>query len=129
MLSHQSHIDHLSTWIKYSAKLCRTCHASCCTLPVEVQPVDLVRMGLIDAFELEEDPKLIARQLKKKGIIEHYSQKTGKFTLTRMASGDCLYLDTVSRRCTIYQQRPDTCRNHPRIGPRSGYCAYSPKNR
>ncbi|MCF5394086.1 YkgJ family cysteine cluster protein, partial [Pseudomonas syringae] len=22
---------------------------------------------------------------------------------------------------------PDTCRNHPKVGPRPGYCAYKPK--
>ncbi|MFO6369419.1 YkgJ family cysteine cluster protein, partial [Pseudomonas aeruginosa] len=48
-------------------------------------------------------------------------------TLTRMANGDCLYLDRKTRLCTIYARRPDTCRNHPRIGPRPGYCAYRPR--
>ncbi|MCK5516299.1 MAG: YkgJ family cysteine cluster protein, partial [Desulfobulbaceae bacterium] len=37
---------------------------------------------------------------------------------------DCLYLDQKTRRCTIYTKRPDTCRNHPQIGPRPGYCAF-----
>ncbi|MFO6138957.1 YkgJ family cysteine cluster protein, partial [Pseudomonas aeruginosa] len=49
------------------------------------------------------------------------------FTLTRMANGDCLYLDRKTRLCSIYARRPDTCRNHPRIGPRPGYCAYRPR--
>ena len=47
--------------------------------------------------------------------------------LTRMSNDDCLYLDRKSRLCTIYDKRPDTCRNHPKIGPRPGYCAYKPK--
>jgi len=100
---------------------------SCCSLPVEVKPADLIRMGLMDEFELEENPKFIARRLMKEQIVEHYHNKSETFTLSRMANGDCLYLDSRSRRCTIYANRPDTCRNHPRIGPRPGYCAFIPK--
>jgi hypothetical protein len=44
-----------------------------------------------------------------------------------MSNNDCLYLDRKSRLCTIYAECPDTCRNHPKIGPRPGYCAYKPK--
>jgi Fe-S-cluster containining protein len=46
------------------------------------------------------------------------------FTLARRANDDCIYLDGHSRRCTIYERRPRTCRNHPAIGPRPGYCAF-----
>jgi len=56
------------------------------------------------------------------------SRDDGIFTLTRMANGDCLYLDRQTRLCTVYAKRPDTCRNHPRIGPRPGYCAYQQKS-
>jgi Fe-S-cluster containining protein len=44
-----------------------------------------------------------------------------------MASGDCIFLDTGTRRCTIYRQRPETCRNHPQVGPKPGYCAFRKK--
>ncbi|MGL5669527.1 MAG: YkgJ family cysteine cluster protein, partial [Shewanella sp.] len=37
-------IDDLSTWQKYRKGLCDSCHATCCTLPVEVTVSDLVRM-------------------------------------------------------------------------------------
>lgn len=78
----------------------------------------------MDEFERDENPKKIAKRLKKEGIIEHFYPKKELYTLTRMANGDCLFLDTNTRRCTIYKKRPDTCRNHPQIGPRSGFCAY-----
>jgi Fe-S-cluster containining protein len=81
----------------------------------------------MDVFELEENMKRVFKRLSKAGIVEHYHAKSETFTLTRMANGDCLYLDSSSRRCTIYDRRPDTCRNHPQIGPRSGYCAFVPK--
>ena len=82
---------------------------------------------IIDEFERGEPPKNIAKRLQKEGLIERFNQKSGIFTLTRMSNDDCMYLDRKTRLCTIYDQRPDTCRNHPRVGPRPGYCAYKPK--
>ncbi|MDD5759481.1 MAG: YkgJ family cysteine cluster protein [Desulfobulbaceae bacterium] len=117
-------LERLSTWHKYKKGLCADCRASCCTLPAEVRVSDLIRMGLVDAFEADHPPKEIAKRLKKAGIIDHFNFKSEMFTLARMANGDCLYLDSQRRRCTIYDKRPDTCRNHPQIGPRPGYCAY-----
>ncbi|MGL1930703.1 MAG: YkgJ family cysteine cluster protein [Desulfotalea sp.] len=119
--------DDPKTWIKYKAKLCSNCMGICCTLEVEVQGSDLVRMGLADEFEVEENPKKLAKRLKKEGVVEHYSPKNSLFTLQRMANDDCLYLDINTRKCTIYQVRPDTCRNHPHIGSRPGYCAFREK--
>jgi Fe-S-cluster containining protein len=120
-------IDNTATWVRYSKKMCDHCGASCCSLPVEVQPSDLIRMELMDEFELADDLKHTARRLMKEHLVEHFHSKTKTFTLSRMASGDCLFLDSRSRRCTIYLQRPDTCRNHPQVGPRSGYCAFKKK--
>ena len=120
-------IDRLDTWAKYSAPMCGSCISSCCTLPVEVKIKDLIRIGIVDEFEMGDPPKNIAKRLQKEGIVERFNQKSGIFTLQRMSNNDCLYLDRKSRMCTIYEIRPDTCRNHPRIGPRPGYCAYVPK--
>lgn len=118
-------IDDLSTWIKYKKGLCDDCKATCCTLPVDAYLSDLVRMKLISEFEAEAgNEKKVAKLLIKQGIIERFNSKTGVFTLTRMANGDCLYLDKYSRRCTIYETRPTTCREHPQVGPRPNHCAY-----
>lgn len=119
-------IDKTTTWVRYNKKMCAHCDAACCSLPVEVQASDLIRMELMDEFELADDLKHVARRLIKAHLVERYHSKTKTFTLARMANGDCLFLDSRLRRCTIYQTRPDTCRNHPRIGPRSGYCAFRP---
>lgn len=97
-------------------------------MPVEVRLPDLVRLGLVDPFEAEHDaPKQIAKRLDKAGLIDHFNFKASIFTLARRASGDCLYLDANTRRCTVYEQRPDTCRKHPQIGPRPGHCPYGPR--
>ena len=120
-------IERLDTWVKYKNGLCSDCMGSCCSMPVEVKLPDLVRIGVVDEFELDEPIKNIAKRLQKEGIIERFNQKSGIFTLTRMSNDDCMYLDRKSRLCTIYDKRPDTCRNHPKVGPRPGYCAYKPK--
>ena len=121
-------LDRLETWAKYHNGLCNGCYASCCTLPVEVRIKDLIRLGVVDAFEAEEPAtKQIAKRLIKEGIVQRFHQKLGIFTLAQMSNDDCLYLDSKTRRCTVYANRPDTCRNHPQIGPRPGYCAYRPK--
>ena len=52
--------ERLETWVRYSAGLCRDCHATCCTLPVEVRIDDLIRLELVDAFERDEPAKNIA---------------------------------------------------------------------
>jgi len=120
-------IEDLKTWVKYRRKLCDHCRGACCSLPVEVKVDDLVRMGLIQEFDLQENPKTIFKRLHKEKVVQHFHARSGTFTLARMASGDCLYLDQESRRCTIYEVRPETCRKHPIQGPRPGYCAFIPK--
>ncbi len=118
-------IDRPDTWTRYHKGLCERCAAHCCTMPVEVRLPDLVRLHLVDDFEAEhEAPKQIAKRLSKAGLIEHFNFKHSIFTLARRASGDCHFLDPVSRRCTVYEDRPATCRKHPEIGPRPGYCPF-----
>lgn len=121
-------VDDPNTWVKYRKGLCRTCTATCCSLPVEAKLSDLVRMELVDSFEAEvTPPKRIAKRLIKSGAVRHFNLKEKKYTLAQRANNDCLYLDQTTRRCTIYDKRPDVCRNHPRIGPRAGFCAYKQK--
>ena len=100
---------------------------TCCTMPVEVKLSDLIRMGVVDEFETGEPAKQIAKRLMKAGLIEHFNFKNSIFTLARRSNDDCIYLDARTRRCTIYEKRPNTCRNHPQIGPRPGFCAFRSK--
>ncbi len=119
--------DRLETWVKYHKGLCDTCQATCCQLPVEIKLDDLIRLGILDDFARDEPLKSLAKLLKKQGVIEHFNQKKELFTITRLANNDCYFLDTKTRRCTVYTNRPNTCRNHPQIGPRPNFCAYRPK--
>jgi len=120
-------IDDISTWSRYKKRLCSACRANCCTMPVEVTVADLIRMEVISAFDAGEPLKTLAKRLKKDGVIEHFSGKKQLFTIVRFANNDCFFLESETRKCRIYEKRPDTCRNHPRIGPRPGYCPYEPK--
>ena len=122
-------VDRPDSWTRYRAGLCASCAANCCTMPLEVQLSDLVRLGLVDAFEAEhEEARLIARRLTKARLIDNYHHKSGLFTLARRANGDCQYLHPESRLCTVYEQRPETCRLHPqKKSPKPGWCAYGPK--
>ena len=119
-------IDRLDTWHRYHNGLCGDCHASCCTLPVEVRLDDLIRLGVVDEFERGEPIRLIARRLEKARVIGNFSHKHEVFTLAQRSNGDCLYLHPTTRRCTVYEQRPNTCRQHPKVGPKPGFCAYRP---
>lgn len=123
-LQYQADLERLETWVKYQAKMCKTCKGTCCTMPVEVKVGDLVRMGLVDAFEAEEQPKVIAKRLQKAGVIAHFNFKHSIFTLAQRSNAECIYLDSQTRLCSIYEKRPNTCRNHPQVGPRPGFCAY-----
>ncbi|MFM2056293.1 MAG: hypothetical protein RLY71_678 [Pseudomonadota bacterium] len=123
-------VDRLETWTRYRPGLCDSCMANCCTMPVEVKLADLVRLGLVDPFEAEhEEARLIARRLIKLRQVERYHHKDGIFTLARRADGDCQFLDAQTRRCTVYEQRPNTCRKHPQVGPRPGHCPYGARTR
>jgi hypothetical protein len=118
-------VDNCDTWTRYKSGLCNSCAANCCTMPVEVKLADLVRLELVDPFEAaHEEPKQIAKRLQKAGVIERFNHKHNIFTLSRRANGDCANLDAKTRRCTVYDKRPDTCRLHPQVGPKPGYCPY-----
>lgn len=118
-------VDRSDTWTRYKKGMCDSCQSNCCTMPVEVRLSDLLRLGLVDDFEAKEiDPRQIAIRLQKAKVVERYNAKSEKFTLVRRADGDCQYLDERTRLCTVYAQRPETCRLHPQVGPRPNYCPY-----
>jgi uncharacterized protein len=121
-------LNRVETWQRYRKGMCDDCRAGCCRLPVEVRIMDLLRMELVSEFETEEPLKNTAKRLMKEGVVAHFNHRESIFTLSQHSSGDCYYLDRQTRRCTIYEKRPDTCRQHPQKGPRPGYCAYQRKS-
>lgn len=115
-------IDRPSTWKLYRNNMCDNCFSGCCTMPVEVKLSDLIRLGITDEDEASGSIKKLANRLKRERLITSYRQGTEFFMLAQKANRDCLYLDSKTRRCTVYEKRPDTCRSFPQIGPRPGFC-------
>ena len=96
------------------------------------QMIEFFNSEIIEAkYEADVSFKIELPKNNKDSFIHAITDLTGGeiliFMLVRFANSDCLYLDLTSRKCRIYKNRPDTCRDHPRIGSRPGFCAYEPK--
>ncbi|MFP5518587.1 MAG: YkgJ family cysteine cluster protein [Bdellovibrionia bacterium] len=116
-------IDRPSTWRVYKKGMCQGCWGACCTMPVEIKLSDLERLGIVSQDEAEGSIKKLTKRLIKEGVISSYRQGTGLFMLTQKANGDCYFLDSQTRLCTVYESRPDTCRDFPEHkGTRVSFC-------
>ena len=121
-------IDLPSTWPKYHKGMCDGCWGGCCTLPLEVSLADLMRMKLVTENEAASTaPKKIAARLTREGYIKSYRTGTQIFTIEQRNGRDCIFLHEKTRLCTIYERRPEVCRQFPKIGPRPGHCPKTPK--
>ena len=112
-----------ATWKKFRKGMCDDCQATCCKMPTEIKLPDLVRLDLAFA---DEDPRVVAKRLTKEQIVSRYRHSTRTFTLSSRIDGSCYFLDKNCR-CSVYDKRPDTCRDFPMIGSRPGYCPAIPK--
>ena len=110
-----------STWKKYRLGMCEGCWAGCCTLPVEVSAYDLIRLGQVTEDEASGSLKKVARRLIKEGVVRSFHPSRGLFILEQRFGRDCVFLGR-DRRCTVYDRRPEVCRQFPKVGPRPGYC-------
>lgn len=118
----------LSNWIRFKPRLCNSCWATCChNIDVQVSVSDLVRLGLIGKIEAQGSLTQAVGRLKKAGILRKVRPGSLVFSLGQKANKDCIFLDTKSRRCTVYKARPEICRQFPRIGPKPGSCPYIAK--
>ena len=117
------HLGDLASWTKYKKGLCETCVGSCCFMPVEVNVSDLVRLNILDEFHLVLTVREQIKDALKHPAILRYTPSTEKFTLRQKSDGSCYFLDS-NKKCKLYNQRPDTCRNHPEVGPRPGFCGH-----
>lgn len=120
-------LDLLSNWRAFQPSLCQSCHAHCCALPLEVTAEDLFRLGLLTEEEKNLSLKKVGKILSKRKLIKSSRVRTGLFTLEQKPNGECIFLDR-DKRCTVYEKRPDTCRDFPsRVGPKVGFCPYESK--
>lgn len=91
-------------------------------MPVEVKVSDLLRLGLVTEDEVQGSIKKVAKRLIREGYVASYRQGTDLFMLAQKANRDCQFLHEKTRLCTVYDKRPDVCRDFPSIGPRPNYC-------
>lgn len=123
----KSNKDLPSTWKKYISGMCQNCYGGCCTMPVEVKLNDLVCLGLVSEDEVSTSIKKISKRLIKEGVVKSYRAGTDLFMLTQKANDDCYFLDSKTRLCTVYEKRPNVCREFPKVGPRPNWCPWTQK--
>ena len=122
-------VDRPSTWKPYRTDMCKTCWGACCTMPVEIKLSDLIRLGLATEDEAAGSIKKLAKRLMKEGYLTSYRAGTEFFMLSQKSNNDCYFLDTKTRLCTVYDKRPDTCREFPTVvGPKVGFCPGGPRS-
>ena len=92
-------------------------------MPVEVPIQDLYEQGFLDPFIKEYDEKEQVTEALKLEFVKRYTPSTKKFTLIQKKDLSCFFLDNNGR-CSIYERRFTTCRNHPKFGPKPNHCAY-----
>ena len=112
------------TWVRFRKGMCNGCSANCChDMPVQVSVPDLVRLGGMTAEEAAKSLPHSARSLRKKGWIRPFTAGSLIFVLRQKRNLDCIFLNE-NRQCTVYERRPEICRQFPKISPRPGYCPH-----
>ncbi|MEP6849729.1 MAG: YkgJ family cysteine cluster protein [Acidobacteriota bacterium] len=88
---------------------CSQCPGYCCSVYeiVEVTEKDVARLGRHFGIAPEEASKKFTR-LRKEG-------RTLKRKADPLLGSACRFLDLKTRRCTIYEARPEVCRGFPPI--------------
>lgn len=118
-----------STWLKYQKGMCNGCWGGCCTLPLEASAYDLIRLGFLTEDEAARSLKKAAKRLIKDGVVRSYQGASGLFIMEQKYGDrgifECIFLGS-DRLCTVYEKRPEVCRQFPKIGPRPGYCPSFP---
>jgi uncharacterized protein len=115
--------DKPDTWIKYKKSNCIQCIGTCCTMPVEVKIEDLIQLGIVNQDAVTTSRNKLVTKLKKDGIVQSYRESTQLFMITQKPNGDCYFLNSQTRLCTVYDKRPGVCRRFPEsMGNRLGFC-------
>ncbi len=90
-------------------------------MPVEMNAIDIIRLGYASEEELSFSLADTAKRLLKSNLIQDFLPKKQIFILAQKPNNDCIHLN-AERRCRVYEQRPRVCREFPRIGSKPGYC-------
>jgi Fe-S-cluster containining protein len=92
---------------------CTKCPAYCCSYDrIIVEPRDLTRL----ARHFGIDPDTARRRFTK--VVE--GEQVLKHQKDEIYGSICAFIDLETRRCGVYQARPDVCREYP-DRPKCGY--------
>ncbi len=87
---------------------CEACTAYCCSYPrIIVTESDIARLG--ERFGLS--PEEARRKLTKAGYED--GERVLRHRRDRIFGSACQFLDRKTRRCTVYEHRPEVCRDFP----------------
>jgi uncharacterized protein len=87
---------------------CNQCPAYCCSYEqIVVEPGDMKRLGKrFGLSEQEAERKFTVKGFEEgTRILRHYRD--------RVYGSACMFLDRKTRRCTVYEHRPEICRDFP----------------
>lgn len=92
---------------------CLKCPAYCCSYDrIDINKRDLARLARHFGVDIETARQRFTKIKRGDMVLRH--QKDHIFPSV------CMFLDTKTRRCTIYEARPGTCHAYP-DQPRCGY--------
>jgi Fe-S-cluster containining protein len=94
---------------------CHKCPAYCCSYPlIEINKRDIARLAKHFGLTYERAETRFTKYDKGEKARALRHQKDLHFKSV------CMFLDTGTRQCTIYQARPGVCREYPDV-PHCGY--------
>ncbi len=99
---------------------CSRCPGYCCSYPrIEVKDRDLKRLAKHFGIDVEAAERKFTRRYRDDEVDERIlrHQKDDVYETI------CRFFDTDARRCTIYEARPDVCREYP-DGKTCGYYSF-----
>jgi uncharacterized protein len=92
---------------------CSKCPAYCCSYDrIDVNKRDLARLARHFGIDVETARKRFTRVVEGDTVLRHQPDK--------LFGTICMFLDTKTRRCTIYDARPGVCHEYPEKS-RCGY--------
>ncbi|MBC7803017.1 MAG: YkgJ family cysteine cluster protein [Candidatus Parcubacteria bacterium] len=87
---------------------CNKCPGYCCSYPlIEVSKTDIGRLGRhfgLDYMTAEQRFTYYDKAEKSRGLRKQKDEIFGTI---------CRFFDTDKRRCTVYEARPEACRDYP----------------
>jgi Fe-S-cluster containining protein len=92
---------------------CLKCPAYCCSYErIIVEKKDLARLAKHFGVDIETARKRFTKIKEKEQVLRHQKDK--------IYGSVCMFLDTKTRNCTIYDARPGVCHEYP-AQSRCGY--------